>query len=158
MDPNDRDERHVVLEDQQTPQPRLKQYILLKEMPHSKKLKRHKIHDLVRLTNDEALPLVSAGIVVPIDTAIKLGVYPPKKESLVDKLKEATKTAEEKPLVEELKAETSDTKTTEKSFLQNKLREAILKKKTESKSETGSLESAQISAAKLEAIKSGGKK
>ena len=156
--------RHVVIEPPKPSQTRLKQYIAVKYLKIDKQHSA-KAHELVWLTEETALPFVSSHLLVPIDVAIREGLYPPIVESapekVADKIKQAVKEVMGTPETtasSELPAETNpptEPPAGTKSLLGNKLRDAVQVKKSESQKATS--EVAKIDAAKLAAIKAGGK-
>jgi hypothetical protein len=156
MEPNDNqdNQRVVVMEGSRRPQPRLKQYVVLVENSNIKGLKKAKKHTVIRMTSEEAIPYVSAHILTPLDIAIKEGVYPPKKDTLVEKLKTATQESKDRPVAQNLQQTTSTKEDEKKSFLGNKLREAIQQRKEET-TESQSTPTV-LPADKLAAIQSGG--
>lgn len=147
--------RSVVIEPPRPPQPRRKQYVTL----HGGEYDKHKAgqFELVWLTEEVARSAISARQIIPLDVAIREGVYPPKIATSKNKVTEAvTKVAEEITGLDLDKSETVITEvesspTAKKSFLGNKLRTAVQAKKTEP-----ATTNAKIDPQKLAAIKAGG--
>lgn len=158
--------REVVIEPEKPVQPRLKQYVALLGITVNKKA--YKTGDQVRLTEADALAYLASNQITPLEVALRSGIYPVSKETLSEKIVEVV-TGEEIP---DTKAEVEAQATAEgqsssggkKSFLGNALRDAIQKKKAETnpagQSPLGGAELAptKVDAAKLAAIKAGGKK
>jgi len=128
-------------------QSRPKQYVALQSVDLPKHPRWHK-GQMVRLTESEALPLVEARILTPLNTAIVKGLYPTEKESVVERLKDAV-IGEDEPEILQEKTTEAETENPQpeggKSFFGNRLRDAVQSKKS-------------LSAEKLAAIQSGGKK
>lgn len=110
--------------------------------------------------------MVSQRVVLPLSVAIKEKLYPPQpKDSVVEKLKKAVLGADESNALIDQSKGNVDTKSGEegkKSFLSNKLREAVQDKRqeveiAETNNASESDTKAKISAAKLAKIKAGGK-
>jgi len=111
-----------------------------------------KQYEVVMVTQDNAIPFVSANMLMPLDVAIRQGVFPPAKKpvTVAEKVTHEVQAVVEK--VTGLKtASPADASATaeSKSFLGNKLRDVIQAKK---------VENAKIDADKLAAIKAGGNK
>lgn len=157
MEPNDTqvNSRVVVMENDKPPQPRLKQYVLVVDEFNVKGHKSAKKNSVIRMTSEDALPYVSANMLIPLDIAIKENKFPPKKDTLVEKLKTATQDSKERELAQTLNQSTTSKENEKKSFLGNKLREAIQQRKQETdKTQTYPT---VLPADKLAAIRSGGK-
>jgi hypothetical protein len=145
------DERHVVIESPGPVQPRLKQYVAIQNFEVDKKTIA-KQNEVVMVTQDTAIPFVSANMLIPLDVAIRQGIYPPAKKptTVSEKVVKEVQEVVEKVTGIKPASETDTSAATEsKSFLGNKLRDAIQAKK---------VESAKIDANKLAAIKAGGSK
>lgn len=148
------DTREVVIEPEKPDQPRLKQYVALKEISFNKKA--YQPGQQFRLTEADAMPFLAANHITPLEVAIRSGVFPRSKETVTEKIVE-TVTGENIPdTPAEVNATAQETASGgKKSFLGNALRDAILKKKSETNPE---LTATKIDADKLAAIKAGGLK
>lgn len=147
--------RNVVIEPEKPAQPRKKQYVTLHGGEYDKQ--KASQFEVVWLTEDTALSLISARMIVPLDVAIREGTYPPKVSTAKSKVSEVvTQVAEE---VTGLDLDQSEAKVTEvtpsttakKSFLGNTLRQAVQTKKAQPEPAK-----AKIDPNKLAAIKAGG--
>lgn len=149
-------EQHVVIEEKKLIQPRLKQYVPLRTISVDDNPKWKK-NTIVYLTNDEAQPYVSAGILLPLAVAIRQGVYTSQRETVVHMIKKAVVgVAETETKSEAANAVKKDGEATGgKKLIENKLREAVQAKKAEVAKETEE-DKPKISAEKLAAIQAGG--
>lgn len=136
--------RHVVLEPLKPSQTRLKQYVTLSTLEINKT--KYGSFQSVSLTEDGALPYLSAHRILPLDVALREGIYPPTTEKTTHKTTEKIKAVIEDVTGLDVTPETPPTETPKKSFLGNSLRDTIQTHK------------AKIDATKLAAIRSGGKK
>jgi hypothetical protein len=137
------EDRHVVIEPPPPVQPRLKQYVPLQNFVIDSKT-HAKALTLIMLTPNVALPFLSSNMLIPLDVAIRQGIYPPKKESPPEKTVEKIK----KVVEEAMGIEETSPSTDPKSILDNSLRDQVIAKKHQT---------AKIDPAKLAAIKAGGK-
>jgi hypothetical protein len=140
--------RSVTIEPQKPPQTKAKVFVALV----SGKFDKVELNEgeTLRLMPEVALPLLESRRLVPLSIAINLGIYPPKKTTLAGKLKAAVSTVVGD--TEPAESTTIKTQAPEKSFLANKLREAIQAKKAKTPKPKG------LTAEKLAAIRAGGKK
>jgi hypothetical protein len=138
---NGDDVLQVVIEPPKPKQMRPKQFVVLKSFDAGKI--NAKKGTVIRLTQQDAIPYVSARFLLPLDVAIREKIYPtsqPGKEGVVEKVVQKVTGID----IPDADPQADDPK---KNFLGNRLREAIQAKKTEN---------SKIDAAKLAAIRAGG--
>jgi len=112
-----------------------RQYFVTRDYKN-KELGKLKQGSVILLQPSLAFPLVSAHVLIPLQVALRQGLYPPKpKPKLVTKLKTATKRKRGRP----------------RKYLGNKLRDKVQAKKKAKKTQLSQAEKNQI--IKLKAIK-----
>jgi hypothetical protein len=146
--------------------PKLKQYVPVQDLKPKNVKETWKKGELIHIDPSEHRPYVAARLVLPLDTALREGIYNPSVSKTVgSKIKDVVIGKPEKD--EAVTAtETDSSKASEKDpedtgskkLLENKLRDAVQTKKAQN--EEAALESGdkKIDQDKLAAIKSGGKK
>ena len=139
--------RHVVIEPVKPAPPLLKQYFSLHNLKIDAKTS-VKTFQQIQLTEAIALPFVSAHLMLPLDVAIREGLYPPRTESAPVQIAEKVKHTL-KEIINLPDEDTSPPKLTTTPILGNKLREEVQLKK---------VQTAKLDPTKLAAIKAGGHK
>jgi hypothetical protein len=134
----------VVIEPPKPNQPREKQYFVLQPFELGKL--KAKTNTIVLLTEAKAIPYISARFLIPLEVALREKRATQFTESKIEKIVE-TLTGEEI-----ITSPAPSVASTGKSFLGNKLRDAIQAKKPDTPPKS------KIDLDKLAAIKSGGKK
>ncbi|OGV96942.1 hypothetical protein A2W24_02340 [Microgenomates group bacterium RBG_16_45_19] len=143
------DTREVVIEPKKPPQVRLKQYVTVKAFTYKKH--DYQSGDLVLLTEADATAFLSGRFLIPLEVALNQGIYPIAPESPLEKVVQAV-TGEDIP---DTPAEAAILSSSggKKSFLGNRLRSAVQKKKKA----VAATPITKIDLDKLAAIQSGGK-
>jgi hypothetical protein len=143
--------RRVVIEPPKPPITTLKQYVALIDF-HDGDIKAKK-GQMVWIPANEATVLTAQNFVVPLNAAIRQGIYPPKDESFVGRFKTIAQKADERPVKETLQESTQALQEASKKLLGNQLRD-VVQGRSEAEDEEAK---AKLTADKLAAIKAGGK-
>jgi hypothetical protein len=133
------------------PNARLKQYVATRDFDPSGIKGSWSKGDLIRVNPDNVRPYIANGTLIPLAVAVQTNLYPPKKDTLVDKLRNLT---QDRSTGSTELSNTEEAKISGKQLISNRLQEAVLKKKEELTQNDSDKPS--ISADKLAAIKAGG--